>query len=103
MTTFTTEEIWLVQQMAKTRCARIAGQMAAMEAIADKMQTIATLVTTMTQKDDELAKRLAPEYPMAYANIRRYIDGANGNESLARLALRGNTTVAALKHLLNME
>lgn len=102
MTVFTDDEIWLIQQMAKTRCARIAGQMAQMEAIAEKMRAMTVTVRTIQDADDKLAKELAPQYPMSYERVRRFIDGANGDEPMARLALNSNVPVSVLMSLRSM-
>lgn len=52
--------------------------------------------------DNALAQRLALEYPLSYVEIRLRIDGAYGNEKLARLALDGHVTVHALLKVMDI-
>ena len=73
--------------------------MAQVETIADKMQSLANAVVSVARADDDLAQQLAPQYPMTYDRIRRYIDGANGDLRLARLALDSNVPVSVLLSL----
>lgn len=102
MTMFTDDEIWLIEQMAKTRCTRIAGQYQQMMDIAEKMRAMTISVRTIQEADDELAKRLVLQFPLTYARVRQFIDGANGDESIARLALSSNVPVSVLKSLRSM-
>jgi hypothetical protein len=52
--------------------------------------------TPDAMSDDEMALLLAPQYPHPYKLIRELVEGANGNEALARVAIAAGFPIGYL-------